>query len=44
MVEALRRGDQVVTAGGMIGKVTKVEDGKAEVEVERRPRTSRSGS
>lgn len=37
MVEALRRGDQVVTAGGMIGKVTKVEDGKAEVEVEIAP-------
>ena len=26
MVEALRRGDQVVTSGGMIGKVTKVAD------------------
>jgi preprotein translocase subunit YajC len=37
MVEALRRGDQVVTAGGVIGKVTKVEDGKAEVEVEFAP-------
>ncbi|MCC5999608.1 MAG: preprotein translocase subunit YajC [Pararhodobacter sp.] len=34
MVEALRRGDQVVTAGGMIGKVTKVkEDGEVEVEI-----------
>ncbi len=37
MVEALRRGDQVVTAGGLIGKVTKVEDGKSEVEVELAP-------
>ena len=37
MVEALRRGDQVVTAGGMIGKVTRVEDGKSEVEVEIAP-------
>jgi preprotein translocase subunit YajC len=37
MVEALRRGDQVVTAGGLIGKVTKVEDGKAEIEVEVAP-------
>ena len=37
MVEALRRGDQVVTAGGLIGKVTKVEDGKSEVEVEIAP-------
>jgi preprotein translocase subunit YajC len=35
MVAALRRGDQVVTQGGMIGKVTKVkEDGSNEVEVE----------
>jgi preprotein translocase subunit YajC len=34
MVEALRRGDQVITQGGMIGKVTKVKDGNNEVEVE----------
>jgi preprotein translocase subunit YajC len=35
MVAALRRGDQVVTQGGMIGKVTKVkEDGSNEIEVE----------
>lgn len=33
MVEALRRGDQVVTAGGLLGKVTKVKDDN-EVEVE----------
>ncbi|SPJ23756.1 preprotein translocase subunit YajC [Palleronia abyssalis] len=34
MVEALRRGDQVVTAGGLVGKVTKVLDaGEAEVEL-----------
>ncbi len=33
MVEALRRGDQVVTQGGLIGKVTKVKD-ESEVEVE----------
>ena len=33
MVEALRRGDQVVTAGGVVGKVTKVRDDD-EVEVE----------
>jgi len=34
MVAALRRGDQVVTAGGLIGKVSKVkEDGEIEVEV-----------
>lgn len=34
MIEALRRGDQVVTAGGLIGKVTKVSDEKGEIEVE----------
>lgn len=34
MVEALRRGDQVVTSGGIIGKVSKVkEDGEVEVEI-----------
>ncbi len=34
MVEGLRRGDQVVTAGGLVGKVTKVrEDGEVEVEL-----------
>ena len=33
MVEALRRGDQVVTQGGLIGKVVKVKDDK-EIEVE----------
>jgi preprotein translocase subunit YajC len=34
MVQALRRGDQVVTQGGIIGKVVKVkEDGEIEVEI-----------
>ena len=34
MVEALRRGDQVVTQGGIVGKVTHVrEDGELEVEI-----------
>ncbi|MBC7154433.1 MAG: preprotein translocase subunit YajC [Rhodobacteraceae bacterium] len=34
MVEALRRGDQIVTQGGIIGKVSKVkEDGEIEVEI-----------
>jgi len=33
MVATLRRGDQVVTQGGLIGKVTKVKD-ENEVEVE----------
>jgi preprotein translocase subunit YajC len=33
MVDALRRGDQVVTQGGLIGKVAKVKDGD-EIEVD----------
>ncbi|QYK40038.1 MAG: preprotein translocase subunit YajC [Paracoccaceae bacterium] len=34
MVEALRRGDQVLTQGGIVGKVTKVgEDNIVEVEI-----------
>ena len=34
MVDALRRGDQVVTQGGLIGKVSKVkEDNEVEVEL-----------
>lgn len=34
MVEALRRGDQVVTAGGIVGKVVAVgADGMLEVEI-----------
>ncbi|PZX17595.1 preprotein translocase subunit YajC [Palleronia aestuarii] len=34
MVEAVRRGDQVVTAGGLVGKVSKVrDDGEVEVEL-----------
>ncbi|MDG2340970.1 MAG: preprotein translocase subunit YajC [Paracoccaceae bacterium] len=34
MVDSLRRGDQIVTAGGLIGKVSKVKDeNEAEVEL-----------
>ena len=34
MVAAVRRGDQVITQGGLIGKVTKVkEDNEVEVEI-----------
>jgi preprotein translocase subunit YajC len=34
MVSTLRRGDQVITQGGIVGKVTKVkEDGEVEVEI-----------
>ena len=34
MVQALRRGDQVITHGGVVGKVTKVKEDSQEVEVE----------
>ena len=37
MVAALRRGDRVVTQGGLIGKVTRVKDDDAEIEVEIAP-------
>jgi preprotein translocase subunit YajC len=33
MIEALAKGDEVVTAGGLIGKVTKLGDGFLSVEV-----------
>ena len=34
MVENIRRGDTVVTQGGLIGKVTRVKEGEGEIEVE----------
>ncbi len=34
MMAGLKRGDRVITAGGIIGKVTTVKDGVDEVEVE----------
>ena len=37
MVASLRRGDQVVTAGGLVGKVTRVKEGDNEIEVEIAP-------
>ncbi|MDO5620117.1 MAG: preprotein translocase subunit YajC [Paracoccus sp. (in: a-proteobacteria)] len=33
MVEAVTRGDQIVTSGGMLGKVTNVTDDQLEVEI-----------
>ncbi len=32
MVDAVKRGDEVVTGGGIIGKVVRVQDGEVEVE------------
>ena len=32
-IQAVKKGDQVVTAGGVVGKVTKVEDRFVEVEI-----------
>lgn len=33
MLDAVKRGDEVVTGGGIVGRVTKVSDGELEVEV-----------
>lgn len=33
MVEAIKKGDEVVTQGGLIGKVTSVRDNEIEVEI-----------
>jgi len=33
LIEAVKKGDTVVTAGGVVGKVTKVEDTELEVEI-----------
>lgn len=32
-IEALKKGDQVVTAGGLVGKVAKVDDTYAEIDI-----------
>ena len=34
MLEALRRGDQIITQGGVVGKIVKVKEDANEVEVE----------
>lgn len=33
MIDNLRKGDEVVTAGGFVGKVTKIADAEATVEI-----------
>ena len=33
MIDGLAKGDEIVTAGGVVGKVTKVSDGYVTVEV-----------
>jgi preprotein translocase subunit YajC len=33
MIEAVKKGDEVVTGGGLIGRVTRVMDGEVEVEL-----------
>ncbi len=37
MLEALKRGDEVVTSGGLIGRVTKVGESYVTIEVARTP-------
>jgi preprotein translocase subunit YajC len=39
MLSAIKRGDRVVTGGGIVGVVQKVKDGSNEVEVEIAPNT-----
>ncbi|HEY8384290.1 MAG TPA: preprotein translocase subunit YajC [Microvirga sp.] len=34
MLKSIRRGDNVVTSGGILGKVTKVQDDATDIEVE----------
>ncbi len=34
MIASIRRGDTVVTSGGLIGKVSKVTDGSDEIQIE----------
>jgi preprotein translocase subunit YajC len=34
LVSGIRRGDTVITAGGIVGKVVKVKEGDAEIDVE----------
>src|SRR5581483_6577887 len=33
MIDAVKKGDSVVTGGGLIGKVTRVDEGEVEVEL-----------
>lgn len=33
LIDAVKKGDGVVTGGGLVGKVTKVEDAEVEVEI-----------
>ena len=33
MIEDLRKGDQIITQGGLIGKISKIKDEELEVEI-----------
>lgn len=37
MLTQLKRGDRIITAGGILGSITKVKDGSEEIEVEIAP-------
>ncbi len=37
MLEALKKGDEVVTSGGLVGRITKVAEGYVTIEVARAP-------
>ena len=34
MLQGLKKGDSVVTAGGLVGKIAKIKDGESEVQVD----------
>jgi preprotein translocase subunit YajC len=40
MLEALKKGDEVVTAGGVVGKITKVGESYVTIEVARAAKNS----
>ena len=33
MIEDLRKGDQIITQGGLIGKISKIKDEELEIEI-----------
>lgn len=44
MLEALKKGDEVITAGGVVGRVTKVTDSYVTLEVARTPESKGDGT
>ncbi len=40
MLKALRRGDSVVTQGGLVGKIAKVDEGEVQIDIAEKTRVS----